>query len=272
MWTGLWREVSAAGVFAGSPPIDHVTQAELDELPPAARSYMNFFGVVPGSGKDWSFRLEWTGRFRRTPDEHWMPIEAAQYDLRAPVGRFFHMKAQMRRIFPVRVQDTYVYGRGHMLAKVAGILKVADGSGKEFDEGELVTWVNDVVLFAPTMLLGSSARWWHLDDRRFGVAFSDGECTVKARVAIDSHGAPIDFETTDRYLNDPFDPAHPLVRGQWSTPIDSWDSVHGHPIPTLGRATWHLGNGDFTYGEFEPLPASLAFNVQPAAVTPRAAA
>lgn len=272
MWTGLWREVSSAGVFAGPPPVEHVTQAELDELPPAARAYMNFFGVVAGSGKDWSFRLEWVGRFRRTPDEHWMPIEAAQYDLRAPVARFFHMKAQMRRIFPVRVRDTYVYGRGHMLAKVAGILTVADGSGKEFDEGELVTWVNDVVLFAPTMLLGPSTHFWHVDDERFGVTFSDGECTVKARVAIDSRGAPIDFETTDRYLNDPFDPAHPLVRGQWSTPIDSWDSIHGHPIPALGRATWHLGNGDFTYAELEPLPASLAFNVRPAPVHPRRAA
>ena len=150
-----------------------------------------------------------------------------------------------------------------MLAKIADLITVADGRGPEFDQGELVTWLNDCVLFAPSMLLGANTRWSHVDARSFDVAFSDRECTVRARVFIDDRGAPVDFETTDRFLNDPDDPKHPLIRGRWTTPLEASQRTNAQPFPTRGRAVWHLASGDFTYADFELLPASLVFDVPP---------
>ncbi|HET6150805.1 MAG TPA: DUF6544 family protein, partial [Polyangia bacterium] len=71
--------------------------------------------------------------------------------------------------------------------------------------------------------------------------------------------------TTDRFLEDPYDPGHHLVRARWSTPIDGWQEVNGRRLPTSGRAVWHLPQGDFTYVEMAFSPQGVAFNVPPGA-------
>jgi hypothetical protein len=263
MWTKLWKEIASRHLFVGAPATVRISETELAGLPSAARAYMSFYGVVAGQPKHWSFCMRWKGRFRMAPDGPWMPVEAVQYDMRSPVARVFHMRARMKHVLPVLARDTYVHGRGRMLGKIADLVTVVDRSGPEFDRGELVTWLNDCVLFAPSMLLRSSTRWSHVDARSFDIAFSDHACTVTARVFLDDRGAPIDFETTDRFLNDPDDPKHPLVRGRWSTPVGSWQRTPAGLFPTRGRAVWHLASGDFPYAEFELLPASLAFDVPP---------
>jgi hypothetical protein len=198
------------------------------------------------------------------PDRPWMPVEAVQYDLRQPVSRVFHMKARMARVLPVLVRDTYLDGRGRMLAKLADVVPFVDGTGPELDVGELVTWLNDAVLLAPSMLLGATTRWSEVDATTFDVAFTDRARTVRARICTDERGAPVDFVTTDRFVSDPADPKHPWIRGRWSTPIESWQRFGDHPMPTRGRATWRLAGGDFSYAELEPTPGTLAFDVPPA--------
>jgi uncharacterized protein DUF6544 len=266
MWKRVCDEVASAHLFPGPATLDRASEAELAALPPAARACMRFFEVVPSKPKRWSFRLGWRGRFRMGPSSPWMRVEAVQYDSRFPVARIFHMKARMKGIFPILARDTYVHGEGHIRATVAGVVQVAEGKGPEYDAGELVTWVNDAILFAPSMLLGPDTRWSHIDARSFAIAFTDRGRTVSARVSVDGRGAPVDFETRDRYLNDPFEPGHPLRACRWSTPIESWELKDGKPLPTRGSAIWHLANGPFTYAEFEPIPESLAFDGFPPAV------
>jgi hypothetical protein len=263
MWKKLCDEIASAHLFAGPATLDRATEAELAALPSAARAFMRFFEVFPARPKHWSFRVGWTGRFRTAPDRPWMPVDAVQYDSRYPVARIFHMKARMKGLFPVLARDTYLHGHGHMLATLAHLLKIAEGSGPEYDVGELVTWVNDAILFAPSMLLGPDTRWSHIDAKSFAIAFTDSGRTVSARVRVDERGAPVDFQTLDRSLNDPLETGHPLRACRWSTPIDSWQLRDGKPLPTRGSATWHLATGEFTYAVFEPVADSLAFDGLP---------
>jgi hypothetical protein len=264
MWAKLWKEIGEARVFTGVPADDVVSTEELAGLPPAVDRYLRFFGVAPSQAKHWSLRVRWTGRFRMAPSGSWMPIEAVQYDLRSPVTRVFHMRARMMGVVPVLARDTYVEGRGSLLAKVYDLVPVARGSGSEFDQGELVTWLNDCVMFAPSMLLGPTTQWCHVDTRSFEIVFSDRAQTVRAKVGIDERGAPIHFETTDRFLADPDDPKHPLIRGRWSTPIETWQRIGARTFPERARATWHLPSGNFTYAEFVLDRTSLAFDLPPA--------
>ena len=262
MWNKLWNEVAATRRV--SPPAQHlrVDAGQLEALPIAARAYLRFLGVEPGEPVPWSFMLAWRGRFRRGADRPWMRIEAVQYDTRDPVARFFHMKARMSHVLPLLARDTYVDGHGHMRARVAGLFDVADGTGPEYDTGELVTWLNDVLLFAPTMLLGRSTRFRHVDDESFDVAFTDGDRTVAARAWTDRRGAVIDFETGDRSLEDPADPHHALIPARWSTPME-WEEHGGRWLPVRGKAIWHLAGGDLTYADFALDPASVAYDVAP---------
>lgn len=232
-----------------------VTMAELAELPEPARRYLRFIGVV-GRPRDRSFRLEWMGRFRTGPDRSWMTCEATQVDASDPIARDFRMHMRFGGIVPVVAHDTYFEGRGHMSAKAFGLLTVADARGKELDEGELVTWLNDAILFAPSMLLRPEVAWSFVHENAFDVVLIDHDTTVKGRVFVSGRGAPIDFSTTDRTIVE----GKKRNAARWSTPIDGWQDLGGRCIPTGARAMWHLPGGSFAYAEFRPKPGTVAFD------------
>lgn len=256
------REVAAIDIPTGPSATPLVTEEDLLELPLAAQRYLTFMGAV-GRHREWSFRVGWTGRFRLGPERAWMPCEAWQYNSCVRVSRLFYMVVRMGGILPTIARDTYVAGHGHMLGKVFDLVTVADGEGAEFDMGELVTYLNDAVFFAPSMLLTAGVRWSTVDDLSFDLSLTDQGHTVAARVLLDERGAPIDFVTEDRFVNDPYTPGHPLVRGRWTTPIAEWTVERGRPLPVSGSAVWHLPGGTFSYAEIEPIPGSLAINVAP---------
>jgi hypothetical protein len=113
---------------------------------------------------------------------------------------------------------------------------------------ELVTWLNDAVLLAPSMLLDPAVVLRDDEDGDwFGVEVTDGRRTVAARVLVDGNGAPRDFWTDDRYADLPGG----LVRARWHTPVDHWTVVGGRPLPVGAKAVWLLAGGAFTYAELE---------------------
>jgi hypothetical protein len=270
MWPRLWRDVEALELRS-STHAEIVTRVELDALPTAARSLLEFHRVEPESRKPFSLVMAFSGRFRLAPDRPWMPIRAVQFDAREPVTRIFHMKARMLGVLPILARDTYALGRGHLLARAAGIVTVAEGYGAELDRGELVTWVNDLVLYAPAMLLGAHSTWTAAGERAFTLAFVDGDTRISAYVEVDERGAPVLFETTDRFLEDPEDATHPLVRRRWTTPIAEWRPIGDRLFPSRASAVWHLPGGEFSYAEFNLEPSSLAFDVRPPSQRGRAA-
>ena len=235
-----------------------VTVADLADLPDTVQRYLLFMGVV-GRPRDWSFRARFTGRFRRGPGQRWMPCQAWQYNTASPIARVFHMRVRFLHLVPMVARDTNVGGHGRMLGKVLDRFTVVDGSGDEFDIGELSTFLNDAVLLAPSMLLGANTTWSEVDDGAFDVRLTDGPRTVTGRVSVDDRGAPLDFSTTDRFAA----LSTGLERAQWSTPIKAWTVSRGRPIPTSASAIWHLPAGPFTYidGSFQPV--SVRYNVGP---------
>jgi hypothetical protein len=228
-------------------PPDIVSDDELRPLPAPVQRYLRFMGVV-GRDATTAFRAHMRGRFRLRPGHSFMPAEAWQYNSTSPLARLYWMRIDMARgLLPMIGRDSYVAGRGRMRGKLLDLVVVADGSGDPFDIGELTTWLNDAVLFAPSMLLRAPVTFTGLDETSFELSVTDAGRTVSARVTLDDRGAPLDFETEDRYADLPGGP----VRTRWSTPIDGWQEVEGRWLPTRGSAVWHLPEGDFTYGTLE---------------------
>lgn len=163
---------------------------------------------------------------------------------------------------PVLGRDTYVDGRGRMLIRILDLVTVGDGTGEAYDIGELVTYLNDGIMLAPTMLLGPNVRWSEVDDASFDVALTDHGRTVQARVFVDAEGAPRNFETTDRFYSDPKDAAK-VTRCRWTTPMEGFQAVGDRRLPTRGMAVWHPPAGELAYADFGFEPATLGFNVAP---------
>jgi hypothetical protein len=255
------REVAAAGLPAALGPVHVVTDADVAHLPEPARRYFHFMKVI-GREQDWSFRLGFTGRFRTKPEKGWMRCETWQYNSRPAVARVFHIRIRFGGFLPVTGRDTYVQGRGRMLIKLLNLYTIEDGTGDEYDIGELATYLNDAVMIAPGMLLAPEIGWSAVDGGSFDVSLTDHGRTVTARVTIDETGAPRNFSTTDRFCYDPANPECP-VQARWTTPIDGWESIGGRLLPTGAQAIWHLPQGPFPYADFCPVPETLVFNVPP---------
>jgi hypothetical protein len=221
-----------------------VTEDDLAGLPSAAARYLRAMGVV-GRPRSWSLRAHFTGRFRRGSDQPWLPLDAWQYNSAVEVTRLFRMRLLVARALPMWGWDTYHAGTGRMLGKALGLVTVADGSGPEFDIGELTTWLDDAVLLAPGMLLHPRTTWDAISADSFRVAVTDAGRTVSAEVLLDEEGRPRDFRSEDRWADLPGG----RVRAPWSTPVTGWTMADGRPRMTGGAAVWHLPDGEYRYAE-----------------------
>jgi hypothetical protein len=215
-------------------------------------------GVV-GRPRVWSFEAHFRGRFRLRPGHGWMPAEAWQYNHGPEVARVFVMRLRLNGVLPMIGRDTYLGGHGRMLGALLERITVADGAGDEFDIGELTTYLDDALLVAPSMLLGSATTWRGVDDHSFDVTFTDAGRTVGARVFVDDHGAPLDVSTTDRFADLPGG----LVRAEWRTPVQHWEMLDGRPFPGPMAAVWHLSEGPWAYVQGRLEPGSVRFDVPP---------
>jgi hypothetical protein len=248
---------------AAPPPEEPVSEAKLAGLPDPARRYLRFAGAV-GRPADWSFQLHSRGRFRLRGGWPWMPCEAWQYNSRLEVARVFHMRIDVAGLLPMLGRDSYLSGRGQMLGRLLGLVTVANGSGPEYDASELVTFLNDAVIFAPSMLLRLPVSWSAAGDRSFDITLADSGHRVTARVFLDERDAVRDFSTGDRYADTPGG----LVQARWSTPVRGWREMHGRRLPSSGSAIWHLPDGPLTYAELTFGPGDISYNAAPAALRP----
>ena len=257
----LAADVARQGLAEGPAARDLVSEADLAGLPGPVRRYLRYMGVV-GRPADWSFQAHFAGRFRLRPGQRWSPCHSWQYNSGLEIARVFHIRLAVGGVVPVLARDTYLRGRGSMRGALFGLLPVADGSGPELDVSELVTYLNDAIIFAPSMLLGLPVTWQAADDRSFGITLEDAGHQVSAQVFLDEDGAPVNFSTEDRYAALPGG----LARTRWSTPGSGWRRVGGRPLPERGQVIWHLPDGPFPYADLAFGPGDLTYNLPPSAL------
>jgi hypothetical protein len=264
----LYRRMAADAAALRPPPgpasVAPVTEDDLAGLPAAAQRYLRFM-EVPGRPPDWSFVAHFSGRFRLQPQLPWMRCGAWQYSTAPAITRLYHMRVYAAGLLPMMGRDAYSAGHGRMRGKLAGLVPVADGSGPEYDVSELVTYLNDAVLLAPSMLLSLPVTWTSVNDSSFDLTLTDAGHRVTARVLVDERGAPVEFSTDDRWCALPDGP----IRTRWTTPVQGWMKINGRWLPRWAAAIWHLPGGPFCYAEFRPTPGEIRYNVTPADLRPR---
>lgn len=188
-----------------------------------------------------------------------MPAEAWQYDSWPEISRVFVMRLSVGGVVPIIGVDAYLGGRGWMVGKLLNFVTIVEGRGPELDTGELVTYLNDAVLLAPSFLLRPDVSWREVDQHAFDVSLEDAGRSVSGRVFLDPRGAPRDFATTDRYADDPSG----LVKMEWRTPVSTWGMIRGRPLPGRTSAEWHRPEGPTPYIEGRFDPAAIAYDVPP---------
>ena len=255
----LMREVGGAALPCGPGDQTPVKEEDLASLPEPAQRYLRFMNVV-GKPRDWSFRAHFTGRFFFR--DEWVPCECAQYNSSLEIARVFHMRLRVKGIVPTYVRDTYLRGHGHMLGKALDWVPMVDEATEAIAIGECVTYLNDAVLMAPSMLLTPTVTWSSARPNAFDLELSDAGRTVRARVFVANDGSVIDFATRDRFYAPP-GAKGAAERAEWRTPVEGWQHVDGRPFPTRAKAVWFLPSGPLPYVELDFEPERFAANIPP---------
>lgn len=257
----LEKEIDAVRPARARSNDDVVRAEELAGLPPVVQRYLGFMRVVDKPRRR-SIRAGFTGRFRLAPEAAWQPCEAWQEDARDEVMRAFYMQTTVAGLVPTFVRDTYLHGEARMLAKALDLFPVVDVRRPELDVAELVTYLNDAVLMAPSLLLVPGTEWRELSADTFEVRITNAGRSVSAQVQVEADGKPLDFCTEDRFGNDPYAPGKPFVRARWSTPVAAFTEHDGQPVLAEGSAVWHFPKGSFAYARLRLLPGSFAFDLR----------
>lgn len=228
-----------------TPSLAAVTDADIARLPPAAQRYLRTAGVVGQPGVA-NVRVRMHGRIRNDAGSRWMPLRAEQYNFIGRRQRFFYLTSSMFGV-PVSGYHRYADASASMHIKLAGLVTVAHVTGSEMFQGETVTFLNDLCLFAPATLLDRALAWNEIDAHTVSVGFTNAGVTVHARLTVNDAGELTDFMSDDRYQLSA--DGKVSTRRRWSTPVKEYRSFGAVRLFGAGEARWHTETGSFPYIE-----------------------
>jgi hypothetical protein len=222
-----------------------IGESDFEHLPPIVKKYLVYTGTV-GKEKILNVRVKFDGRIRSKVEDSWMRFTSEQYNFFDSPTRLFYIKAYKMGI-PALGIHIYKEEVAIMKIKLAGLLTLVDAKGPEMNQGETVTFFNDMCCMAPPTLIDKSIKWEIVDPLTVKAYYTNGNITISATLYFNIDGALLNFISNDRfettdgkiYKNYP-----------WSTPIRDFADFGGIIAPTFATAIYSRPDSDFCYGEF----------------------
>lgn len=228
------QSLSAASSTAGEERF--VSDAMLDGLPEPVQRYLRYAGIV---GKPFvrKVHLRQKGRMLLARGTPWIPLTAEQWYSIRPPGFVWYATLNIGPVPILRARDMYRTGEGRMLIKAASLFTVADAKGQEFDQGEMVRYLSEMIWF-PSAFLEDNISFEEVDARSARVIFTDGGRTATGTFFFDAEGRLTEF-VARRYAGTKLE--------TWSVSIAGYGRFEGLNLPVRGKPQWKLAEGDQEY-------------------------
>ena len=217
-----------------------VQEADLQGLPDPVRRYLLAANIV-GKPRTIFARARWRGEFRRGPDQKWMPLVCEQYNRVDKPARLWYAAIKFMPLINFYVRDAYSNGVGTMYARLTPWYKMFDERGPEYNQGELMVALNDMVFF-PSAFLSENIRWEAIDDHSARATYITPDIPVSGVFYFNDQNEVVDF-VGERYRT----VGKSFALNKWTTPFRTYQEVNGVNIPTEGEAVWHLPEGTYSY-------------------------
>lgn len=222
-------------------PADTITQKDIAHLPELVKNYMELVGVV-GKPKVQNVKISFEGEMREK-DKNWFKFKSEQFNFTDSPARFFFMKANFKGL-PTQAYHSFKSSKARMQIKPLSLFSVVDLSPPELFTTEMVTYLNDISLFAPAALIDKRIEWEMIDDLSVKAIFKLNKNKVSAILEFNENGELANFISEDRYAVDI------MKKLRFSTPVKDYKTLNGYRLPAYGEAIWHYPDGKFTYGKF----------------------
>ncbi len=225
------------------PPSSLIKESDLANLPDPVKSYLIYAQII-GKRPISAVRLKQAGHFRTKQKQKWMSLYGEEYYTTQPPAFLWYGQVWPFPLVTISARDRYSEGEGNMLVKLWSLFKIADASGPEAAQGELLRYLASSTMF-PTFWLSENIKWQAVNDR-------------SAKATIEHHGITASAVV---HFNDKYQVTHleaeryREINGQysldrWVAAMSEYEEREGLRIPMHGIATWRLSTGNFNYVRF----------------------
>ncbi len=179
-------------------------------------------------------------------EKAWTHVNVQQFSTLDTFERHFYLNMKMGPLF-IYGLHSYKDVTAIMDIRLAGLLRIVNGKGKEMDKAETVTVLNDMCIMAPGSLIDERITWETIDSLTAKAIFTNEDITVSAILYFNKEGQLINFVSNDRYYSPTGDKYESIP---WSTPISHYQNINGYNLATYGEAIWMFTDGDYCYAKF----------------------
>jgi hypothetical protein len=182
-------------------------------------------------------RIKHDGQFKTDLEKGWINITGEQYATTEKPGFIWKGTTSM---FVAR--DMYISGKGRLIATLFSVYNVADAKGEKYNEGELLRWLGESVLYPTNFLPNDRLHWSPIDSTTSKLTFNYNGLSLFFKITFNEIGEITQMETK-RYMGEE-------NLETWVIKATNYKELNNVLIPTAFDVLWRLDKGDFSYAKF----------------------
>jgi len=221
-----------------------IRQSDLERLPTPVQNWLQYSQVV-GKERIVAARTKHDVTMRLKENQPWLNAQAEQYFRTDEPGFIWAVDIKMAPLVHIVGKDQYIDGRGNMLIKLLSLITVANGSGKEIDQGTLLRYLSEIML-VPTAALSDTIQWEGIDSNSAKATMSYKGVTASGVFTFNKKGEILNF-VAQRYGD--FDGGYRMET--WCAEITEYKEFGGFKVASKGDIIWKLKTGDYHWYHFE---------------------
>ena len=254
-WTELVRthtiqlesgSVGAQGHLPSSALPARFDAHELEGLPPPVQRYFRQV-LTDGQPIIVSANIEMTGTINMSATaEQWKPFTSRQRVVTRRPGFLWDAQVFMFLGLPAYVEDSYIAGRGRLIAKLLGLFTVAAAQGEgEIARGEFMRYFAESPWYPTALLPSQGLRWEAVDDASAKATLIDGPITLNLLFCFNDAGLITSVHAEARGAGAGKDGV--MVMLPWDSAFSDYQPQGGMLIPMTGEAAWVRPEGRKVY-------------------------
>jgi hypothetical protein len=182
-------------------------------------------------------RIKHDGQFKTDLEKGWINITGEQYATTEKPGFIWKGTTSM---FVAR--DMYISDKGRLIATLLSVYNVADAKGEKYNEGELLRWLGESVLYPTNFLPNDRLNWSPIDSTTARLTFNYNGLSLFFKITFNEIGEITQMETK-RYMGEE-------NLETWVIKATNYKELNNVLIPTAFDVLWRLDKGDFSYAKF----------------------
>jgi hypothetical protein len=182
-------------------------------------------------------RIKHEGQFKADLKKGWMNITGEQYATTEKPGFIWKGTTAM-----FIAQDMYIADKGRLIVSVFSLINAVNAKGEQYNQGELLRWLGESILYPTNFLPSDKLEWIPIDDKTAKLTFNYKGLSLFFKITFNDIGEITEMETK-RYMD-----VNNLET--WVIKVSDYKELNKVFIPTRFEILWRLEKGDFSYAKF----------------------